>query len=192
MIALREAKVKDMENYVKWRNSPGVRNFHVYKELYTLSGQKRWFRENVMKKKAAVYLIYDRQQPDSDGLGFVNIHEIDRQNKKAEFGLFLSPDVKRGSGIGSKASRLALDIAFNELNLHKLYLNAFSDNAIAIKCYENAGFKREGYFEDEVWIDGQFRDMVRMSAKQGLKPFTYVSGDVGGLFGQSGVGVGKA
>ena len=53
---------------------------------------------------------------------------------------------------------------------HKIFLRAFADNQAAIRSYEKAGFVQEGYFKDEVRIDGRFRDLVFMAV---LNPDTH-------------------
>lgn len=41
-----------------------------------------------------------------------------------------------------------LTIAFEELKLHKVTLGVFDFNTSAIRCYENAGFVKEGFLRD--------------------------------------------
>ena len=48
------------------------------------------------------------------------------------------------------------------MKLNRVFLRVFADNPRAIKSYENAGFKYEGTFRDDVIIDGTGYDMVFM------------------------------
>jgi len=52
--------------------------------------------------------------------------------------------------------------SFREEGLHKLMLRVYADNQQAIRSYEKAGFVKEAYLKDDVWIDGRFRDMILM------------------------------
>ena len=95
-------------------------------------------------------------------VGSVYLRDIDLQNKKCEYGIFIGEDSCRGKGIGSAAAKLALDYAFETLGLNRVFLRVFADNVRAQKSYENAGFMIEGTFRDDVLIDGRAYDMVFM------------------------------
>ena len=48
------------------------------------------------------------------------------------------------------------------LNIHKLYLHVDKDNARAVRIYERCGFQPEGVLRDEFFVNGKYRDAVRM------------------------------
>jgi RimJ/RimL family protein N-acetyltransferase len=64
-----------------------------------------------------------------------------------------------GKGYGTEALRLALQYAFDELNLHRLTLTVIDYNERAIALYEKAGFRREGVFREFGQRDGKRYDM---------------------------------
>ena len=51
---------------------------------------------------------------------------------------------------------------FETLHLHRLFLRVHADNIAAIKSYENAGFEREAYLRDDVFVNGTYKDIVLM------------------------------
>ena len=55
-----------------------------------------------------------------------------------------------GSGAAKVATMEILKIAFEELKLHKVYLNVRSGNIRAQKFYNKIGFRNEGTFKDHV------------------------------------------
>jgi diamine N-acetyltransferase len=55
-----------------------------------------------------------------------------------------------------------MDYAFSVLNIHKLYLHVDKDNARAVRIYERCGFEPEGILKDEFFVNGKYRDAVRM------------------------------
>lgn len=67
---------------------------------------------------------------------------------------------EQGRGFGGEALRLALNFAFGELNLRRVQLTVFSDNARAIALYEGVGFRREGTFREFLHRDGVLTDML--------------------------------
>lgn len=54
------------------------------------------------------------------------------------------------------------------MKLHKIYLTVDARNEIAIKLYEKSGFKREGYFVDDLFCDREsgFIDRERYAVIQ--------------------------
>lgn len=67
---------------------------------------------------------------------------------------------QRGRGHGFAACALALDFAFDELNLRRVQLTVFSYNAPAIRLYEKLGFTHEGTYREFLMRDGQPHDML--------------------------------
>ena len=43
--------------------------------------------------------------------------------------------------------------------MNRVFLRVFADNRRAVKSYENAGFRYEGTFRQDVMIDGRGQDM---------------------------------
>ena len=59
---------------------------------------------------------------------------------------------------------LLLRHAFDDLDLRRVQLQVFAHNERAIRCYENAGFQREGTLRATRYVDGSPRDVVLMGA----------------------------
>jgi RimJ/RimL family protein N-acetyltransferase len=65
----------------------------------------------------------------------------------------------RGQGYGKEALGLAINFAFQELNLHRIQLTVFEYNHRAISLYEKCGFKKEGSHREFLERDGRRYDM---------------------------------
>ena len=61
------------------------------------------------------------------------------------------------------AIRALLDIAWRELDLHKVWLIVRRDNRSAQAMYLKIGFDFEGVLRDEYRVNERYYDMVRMS-----------------------------
>ncbi|MBU7025134.1 MAG: GNAT family N-acetyltransferase, partial [Theionarchaea archaeon] len=81
-------------------------------------------------------------------------------NRKAELGIFIGEKKYWGKGYGTEAVRLGLKLAFEALNLNKVYLRAFINNKRAQKCYEKAGFKKEGILRQDMFKNGNYIDCI--------------------------------
>lgn len=159
-IYLRLMTYDDTENIVAWRNSDAVRKNFIYQALFTKESHENWIRTKVETGQVVQMIICEK---DTDRpVGSVYIRDIDRQHKKAEYGIFIGASEARGRGYGTAAARLMIRYCFEELELHRLFLRVYADNEQAIRSYEKAGFEREAYLRDDVCIDGRYRDIVLM------------------------------
>ena len=85
------------------------------------------------------------------------------EHKKAEYGIFIGETDCLGMGYGTEAAELMTEYAFEYLGLHKLMLRVYAENERAIKSYEKAGFVKEAYLKDDVFVQGKYRDIVLMA-----------------------------
>lgn len=161
-IRLRLMNREDTDAIVAWRNSDSVRKNFIYQALFTRESHENWIRTMVETGKVVQMIICDLGT--GRPMGSVYIRDIDRQHRKAEYGIFIGEEAARGRGVGTATARLMLRYCFEEEGLHRVYLRVFADNVQAIRSYEKAGFVREGLLKDDVCIDGSYRDIVWMAA----------------------------
>lgn len=161
-IQLRKINIEDTDNIIKWRNNPNVKkNFCLQKDL-TREEHLNWFNNKILTGEVVQFIIIDN---DLDiPVGSTYLRDIDTNNKKAEFGIFIGEDLARGKGIGTESTILTIKYGFEELKLHKIFLRVFANNYSAIKAYEKAGFIYEGTAKDDIMLpNGEFQDIVFMS-----------------------------
>lgn len=72
-------------------------------------------------------------------------------------------DTARRRGVGTALLRAVLDLADNWLDLRRLELTVFVDNAPAIALYERHGFVREGTMAAYAFRDGRYVDSLAMA-----------------------------
>lgn len=160
-IFLRPIDGGDTERIVAWRNQERVRKNFIYQKPFTKESHEEWMRTQVQTGHVAQFIICEKDT--GRPVGSVYFRDIDRENKKAEYGIFIGEADAAGRGIGTETARLAVSYARDVLKLHKLMLRVFADNAGAVKSYENAGFVREAHLKDEFLQDGHYRDMLLMA-----------------------------
>lgn len=93
--------------------------------------------------------------------GLVELVEINHIHRRAEFQIIIAPS-HQGKGLASKAAKLAMEYGFSVLNLYKLYLIVDKENAKAIHIYTKLGFEIEGELIHEFFINGEYRNTIRM------------------------------
>ena len=83
---------------------------------------------------------------DGEKAGLVELVEINHVHRRAEFQIIISPEY----------------YGFTVLNLYKLYLIVDKENEKAIHIYRKLGFSVEGELMHEFFINGQYRNAIRM------------------------------
>jgi RimJ/RimL family protein N-acetyltransferase len=101
-----------------------------------------------------------------DYMGQINLLSIDQTARRAELAVVLAPECAN-KGYGQEAVRLLLAFGFEQLNLHRVFLKVYADNARAIHVYEKLGFQTEGRLRDELFRDGAYRDVLVMGLLAG-------------------------
>jgi len=77
----------------------------------------------------------------------------------------------RGEGVGTRAMRLLVDLAFDELGAHRLWLDVKHDNHRARDLYRRLGFVEEGVMRDAFRTEsGEYADLVLMSMLETERP----------------------
>ena len=69
----------------------------------------------------------------------------------------------QGRGVGTALMEAALDLADNWLNLTRIELRVFTDNAAAIALYEKFGFEVEGTHHRLAFRNGEYVDGYSMA-----------------------------
>ena len=160
-VVLRPITLEDTENIIKWRNSDSVRRNFIYQDLFTKESQEKWFHTMIETDKARQFIIYNKLSNNPIGTSY--LRDIDRVNRKAEYGIFIGTEDDRGKGLGAETAELMIAYGFEVMGLHKIFLRVFSDNIRAQKSYERAGFRQEAYLKEEVFVDGIFKDIILMA-----------------------------
>jgi RimJ/RimL family protein N-acetyltransferase len=97
-------------------------------------------------------------------IGHIELNGIDFRNKSATVCRVLvgEPSLRR-RGAGLQMVRKVLEIGFDRLGLHRIDLVVFDFNRAAIKCYEKAGFRKEGHIREARKIGNEYWSLYQMS-----------------------------
>ncbi len=161
LVCLRMMTKEDTDRIVAWRNQDFVRERFIYQKPFTREGHLKWMETQVETGRVVQMIICLART--GQAVGSVYFRDIDREHRKAEYGIFIGEEDALGKGIGTQTAYLALDYAFHELKLHRVMLRVLADNVRARKSYEHAGFTEEAYLRDDVFLDGKFHDVVLMA-----------------------------
>ena len=95
-------------------------------------------------------------------LGFHTFPNLPRRRHVGQIGMAVRDDWQ-GKGVGTALMQATVDLADKWLNLARLELTVFTDNAPAIHLYQKFGFVIEGTLAQYAFRDGQYADTYTMA-----------------------------
>jgi UDP-4-amino-4,6-dideoxy-N-acetyl-beta-L-altrosamine N-acetyltransferase len=146
----------DLELMRSWRNSPAVRlNMYTRHEISIKEHLDWWERTKIREDQK--YFMYEK---DSQPLGIVGFMQIEKASCNCSWAFYAAPDAPKGTG--SRMEFLALEYAFFELNLEKLYCEVLAFNLAVIKLHQKFGFQIEGVFRQHHRFEDKLVDIYRL------------------------------
>lgn len=91
-----------------------------------------------------------------------------RRRHVGQIGMAVRDDWQ-GRGVGTALMAAAVDLADNWLNLERIELDVYTDNAPAIRLYERFGFEREGVGRRFAFRGGGYVDAYLMARLRAAK-----------------------
>ncbi|MEU3465488.1 GNAT family protein [Streptomyces sp. NPDC006733] len=170
-----------MGNHDYLLHGPRVAIRHVcrqdYRELTALAQDsaemlRRWLGARESGAEAFESYLQRFEQPTHEGfviclrttgaiVGGVNINNIIRGTLQTGTIGYTAYASTTGHGYLTEGLKLALQHAFDALNLHRLEANIQPDNTRSLNLIQRLGFQREGYSTAFQFIDGAWRDHER-------------------------------
>ena len=156
-IILRPLEREDLSFVHKLNNNANVMRYWFEEPYETLIELNALYDQHIHDQTERRFVVVC----NGENAGLMELVEIDLIHRRAEFQIIVLPD-QQGKGVATRATKLAMDYGFGVLNLHKIYLIVDSDNKKAIKIYEKSGFRIEGQLLQEFFVNGKYRDAIRM------------------------------
>lgn len=153
---LRKLMEKDAEKMLEWMHDPDI-NCYFRFDANDMN-MERTIEFIIKSNESKTDRHYAIVNEDDEYLGTVSLKNIDYKNKKAEYAISTRKKA-HGTGVAYEATKEIIRIAFEELNLNRLYLNVLSINERAIKFYEKVGFIFEGESKQDIYIRGNFYNL---------------------------------
>jgi L-phenylalanine/L-methionine N-acetyltransferase len=158
-VSIRHAEPEDYEAIHRILSSPRATAGTLQLPLQSLEGvRKRFFSET---REGLYHLV---ACVDEEVVGHLGLETFTRPRRRhvGEIGMAVRDDWQ-GKGIGSALMEAALDLADNWLNLIRLELTVYADNAAGIALYEKFGFAIEGTHRLFAFRNGEYVDAYSMA-----------------------------
>jgi putative acetyltransferase len=156
-IHIRAREPRDIDALHEIHNLPGV----IAGTLQLPYRSAEWRKEWLTPSANMHHLV---AEIDGRVVGSAGMHlaTSPRQRHMADIGMTVHDDFQ-GRGVGTALLAAALDLADNWLNLRRVELHVYTDNAPAIHLYEKFGFEIEGTARQYAFRAGQYVDAYAMA-----------------------------
>ena len=164
----------DLPTVIQWHQNPEFLRLFDALPAYprTEAALTQWLDDT--HKATDAFLFAIRFLESDELIGYVELDGILWTHQVSGVSIAIGEAKHWGQGYGYEAMQLAIQFAFDELNLHRIQLTVFSYNERAIALYEKLGFQREGVYREHIHRDGKRYDMylyglLRSEWEKGLK-----------------------
>lgn len=166
LIRLRAHEPEDEPLLHRWFNDPEVTD--NINTRYPVSHQ--FEREFLQRKDSVGY--HDagfavETLADKRLIGRVGLHQAAPENRSASLGIVIGDKSFWDGGYGTDAMRVVCRFGFEMMNLHRIALEVFTQNARAAHVYEKVGFRLDGCRRKAIYRNGEYRDVLFMSLLEG-------------------------
>jgi RimJ/RimL family protein N-acetyltransferase len=156
---LRAIERSDIPAFLRWLNDPEVRR-HVSRVLpISQAEEERWFEGLLGDDSRHIFAV---DTSEGEHIGSCGLHDLDWKNRNAVCGIVIGDKSRWNQGYGTDALRTLLRFAFEELNLHRVFLHVYGFNQRAIRCYEKVGFRHEARLRERRFTAGRYVDDLVM------------------------------
>ncbi len=145
------------DDVVDWHRNHHAKYYSVSGRTFSKEGLIEEYHNGLKDKKMYQFLIIHKET--NKAIGIVKIQSID-SHKKGDIVYFIGDENFLGKGLGTEAIILALDIAFNRLDLRKIHGPCVKSNIASVKAAIKAGYIIEGVQKAHYLIDGVQEDAI--------------------------------
>lgn len=159
-VEIRAARETDLDDVCAMLDMPGVIRGTLQSPWTPRDQRATWLGSS--SDRASRYLVATLPH---NGMVVGSISLMVSSNPRtchvAGLGMAVRDDYQR-RGIGTALMSAAVHMADDWLDLRRIELTVYPDNAPAIALYETFGFQREGTLRDYAYRDGAFTDALMM------------------------------
>ena len=142
------ASLPELQQWLPWAHGGYGRQDA---QAYIRESSRSW------KDGKAFDLAIRRADDPRRHIGNVSIWFISKSFRTGEIGYWIRTD-ETTKGIATEVTERALEIAFDEMRLHRVILRIAIGNTASERIGEKLGFTREGILREEIKIRGQWLD----------------------------------
>jgi RimJ/RimL family protein N-acetyltransferase len=162
-VNLRAPEMSDLERNTRWVNDREVTRYLVLRYAMSQLAEESWLRSKVEQPQSFEGVIFAVETKDGRHIGNIELARASPEDRKALLGVMIGENDCWSQGYGTDAISTLLRFAFDEMNLHKVWLTTYDFNERGQACYRKCGFVEEGRLRQARYSDGAFHDELIMS-----------------------------
>ncbi|MGO9482048.1 MAG: GNAT family N-acetyltransferase [Candidatus Kryptoniota bacterium] len=113
---------------------------------------EQWVYE--MQMRSAIHLSITFEDKIA---GLVSTHQIDWMNQRTSIGYWVRLEMT-GKNLATTATAILMNYLFEKLRLHRIYIQAATDNGPSNKVIRKLGFKLEGVLRENEKVQERYLD----------------------------------
>ncbi len=157
-LVLRTVEEEDLPFLRDAINDPRVRRYLPSRLPLNMDGEREFYEDVIVGDDGSLNLLIWADDGDEERrAGTIGVHGLGLVDGSCEIGLFLVPDAW-GEGLGSEASRLVTEWAFQDRGRHRVTARVTEGNAGSRAIWEKLGFRHEATFREAVFREGEYVD----------------------------------
>lgn len=162
LINLRALEPDDAPLFYRWFNDAEVMRLSGGEAFpaFSMAAEESFIQDAQNDKTTRHYTITLK---DGTPIGNCSLRNFDHRARSCELAITIGNKAYWGQGYGGETLELLLRIAFDSLNMHKVWLGCFDFNERGLRAYRRVGFVEEGQLRDEKYIDGRYHTLVLMA-----------------------------
>lgn len=175
LVKLRAPEQSDIDLLYVWEN-----NMEIWKVSNTITPFSRFVLKKYIEtahldiwETKQLRLIIEAKDQNSlmfTPVGLIDIFDFDPFHLRAGIGILIANTEYRQKGYATEALKLTVNYSFNTLQLHQLYCNISSDNAISLQLFKSVGFEIIGIKKDWLksvngWHDEVMLQIINLNSK---------------------------
>ncbi len=158
-ITIRHAEPDDAEAIHRILSGPRAMEGTLQLPLQSVEKRRQWLSEMPEDSHLLVACV---EGEVVGSLGLRAFPTLWRRRHVGNIGMAVRDDWQ-GKGVGTALMRAVIDLADNWLNLTRIELNVYADNAAGIALYEKFGFEIEGTHRHYAFRNGEYVDAYSMA-----------------------------
>lgn len=162
LVRLRAVEPEDAENAFRWMNDRDVSRNLMARYPFSLESEREWVK-GATKPLDFGNARFAVETKEGVHIGHCGLHGGSAENRRAELGIMIGEKEYWGRGFGTDVMLTLLRFAFEQMNLHKVTLGVFEFNERGLAMYTKLGFVEEGRLREDLFQDGRYWDLIRMS-----------------------------
>ena len=158
-VGLRAIEREDLRSLMDWRNRPEFRrNFREFRELGT-ADQEAWFERLTADQRQLMFAVVERNSGEL--LGASGLCYIDWVSRNCDLSLYIGKDALYiDDTYAPDAARTTLRYGFDELGMHRVWVEIYEYDTVKQELLESLGFKLDGRHREHHYADGGFHDSL--------------------------------